>query len=326
MLNFPTLEFEPRVEQHKGGPGHDQKAHGNWARLAIGNADVARIKGRIAQGVNTDQDAIEVGRMVVEGLERKGARKLRMADNLDRRANAIFDAGSRRLKPDADGNYRVEDVKALFERIRPLQDRAGKLRLEASDPEEMRRALDRVRPMGKLSLETTQRWSQDTPPEIRAAVSGAERFIPADWLSESHKHQMRGQVVERGFYQNRTGVMALSGVKSGSHYSVAVHEWGHRADDIRPQVRRLSNQFYLRRTKGSRLEWLGAPYDQGELTRRDRFIDPYMGKDYRGKTGTRTAFEVMSMGLQGLFAADRRLNFSRDPEYKHFIVGVLASA
>jgi hypothetical protein len=64
---------------------------------------------------------------------------------------------------------------------------------------------------------------------------------------------------------------------------------------------------------GEALEWMGRGYNKSEKTRRDKFLDPYMGKDYG-----RTATEILSMGLE-MFYADPVQLAENDPDYFDFI-------
>ena len=84
------------------------------------------------------------------------------------------------------------------------------------------------------------------------------------------------------------------------------------------EILKIEKQFYDRRTSGESLQWLGAPYDKSELTRFDNFINPYMGKDYGG-----SAYELLSMGLEGIYS--KTYNISRDPEFEDLILGILVS-
>lgn len=97
-------------------------------------------------------------------------------------------------------------------------------------------------------------------------------------------------------------------VTSASSRDTVVHELGHWLEEINPDVHRKALEFYDRRTQGYALEWLGPGYDQHERTRRDKFIDEYMGKDYR-----RQATELVSMGIEYLHTKPATLA-RRDPD------------
>ena len=62
----------------------------------------------------------------------------------------------------------------------------------------------------------------------------------------------------------------------------------------------------------------GRGYRGDEVTRVDKFLDPYMGKDYGGQ-----AFELVSMGFQYAYTDYERLN--QDEDMRDWILGILAS-
>ena len=54
------------------------------------------------------------------------------------------------------------------------------------------------------------------------------------------------------------------------------------------------------------------------MTKPDKFIDPYMGKQYKKADGSYYATEVVSMGLEYMHSAPATLAM-KDPEYFDFI-------
>lgn len=98
---------------------------------------------------------------------------------------------------------------------------------------------------------------------------------------------------------------------------VIIHEMAHVLE-VRGGLLDKALEFYDRRTKGESLEKLsyltGDPrYDPIEVARRDKFMDPYIGRDYG-----RYATEVVSMGLEYMYAEPARLA-KEDPDYFDFI-------
>lgn len=106
-------------------------------------------------------------------------------------------------------------------------------------------------------------------------------------------------------------------VTSNEPTRVIVHEIGHAFEQqsgVYPKVK----AFYDRRTEGDKLEKLSEvtgskAYNDDEVTRRDKWLHPYMGKDYG-----RDATEIVSMGLEWMYAEPQRLA-EDDPEYFDFI-------
>jgi hypothetical protein len=98
---------------------------------------------------------------------------------------------------------------------------------------------------------------------------------------------------------------------------VAIHELGHALEHSDGYVAGRARDFLNERTRGEEPEWLGDNYRETEVTKRDKFLDPYMGKIYpSGNT------EIISMGLEQFWADP--LKFAQaDPEYFDFIYDLL---
>lgn len=94
---------------------------------------------------------------------------------------------------------------------------------------------------------------------------------------------------------------------------VITHELGHWLEDMHPDIQRQALAFYHRRTQGYNLEWMGPGYPSTELTRKDKFLHEYMGKDYGGQ-----ATEIVSMGLEWMYTKPAILA-SRDADMFDFI-------
>lgn len=106
-----------------------------------------------------------------------------------------------------------------------------------------------------------------------------------------------------------------------SNPTTTFHELGHALEARNPVLHQQLVDFLKRRTEGEALQPLrklvkGSGYRKDEMARPDKFMDPYIGKDYQGK-----ATEVLSMGLQLIHT--RPMDFAlRDPE--HFKLTVRA--
>jgi hypothetical protein len=100
-----------------------------------------------------------------------------------------------------------------------------------------------------------------------------------------------------------------------------VHEIGHAFEQqsgVYPKVK----EFYDRRTAGDSLEKLSdvtgiSNYGEDEITRRDRWLDAYVGREY-GREST----EVVSMGLQWMHEAPEWFA-ANDPEHFDFIYNLV---
>lgn len=102
---------------------------------------------------------------------------------------------------------------------------------------------------------------------------------------------------------------------------VVVHEFGHGIEHINPRIRQNAIAFRNSRTQGEPtipLQQFDPEYGPGERTRKDRFINPYMGKIYPGDQDT----EIVTMGME-YFYGDPVTLAEKDPEYFDFIYNTL---
>ena len=150
-------------------------------------------------------------------------------------------------------------------------------------------------------------------------------FLPTDWLRASNaRGEMTLKKVQRGHYQDGTNTIAISG-SGRSVASVSLHELGHRTEATFADILDAQAQFYARRTQGESTSWLGSGFGRDEITRTDKFTNPYMGKDYSKLARRADAYELLSMGLEGVFFGKYDL-LEGDPEMWDFVVGLLMSA
>lgn len=115
----------------------------------------------------------------------------------------------------------------------------------------------------------------------------------------------------------------------------AVHEYTHRMQAAMPELDQLFQDMHNRRTKNDPLEKLkdiypGSGYKITEVTRKDKYINAYQGKEYDGEP-----LEVMTMAMEYILGVteghwlsnNRQENFKRfyeqDRELFDFTVGVL---
>jgi hypothetical protein len=127
---------------------------------------------------------------------------------------------------------------------------------------------------------------------------------------------------DRAYHQASTGEIHVD----PSADSTVLHELGHRMEHVMPDLLRLQAEFYARRTRGNKIKSLakrypGSGYKLDELTREDKFTHAYIGKDYQGR-----AFEVLTMGLEGVWYKNHGIDPTTDRDLMDFIVGLLATA
>lgn len=217
----------------------------------------------------------------------------------------------------------VEAAAAEVKRLHSAADDAYASMTKASS-EAFRSALGEVRELGG-AIKTGARSRSPG----RVAVEDSAKYLPADWIRASNSYASPLRVTARA----RRGRYVTDGPNAG-HIEVgsdnvrrpatASHELGHRMEQVIPGINDLCQEFLRRRTAGEtpvRLKDLFplSRYRPHETTRKDRFVDPYMGKDY-GDSAT----EILSMGLESVYNWTYNL-WDDDPECADFILGVLAS-
>lgn len=157
--------------------------------------------------------------------------------------------------------------------------------------------------------------------KVVTEIENARKNLPTDWVEKENDKPIRPVYDDRGYFWAGKDVfeICLSDRKGCSY-----HEYGgHRTETVFPEVVAIEKSFYERRTtlpngKREELKWMGVGYDNSEVTRRDHFINPYIGKDYGG-----SAYEIVSMGMDCLY--NGRYNIFNDSEHLDLMLGILVS-
>jgi len=108
-------------------------------------------------------------------------------------------------------------------------------------------------------------------------------------------------------------------VTNSDSKKVIIHEMSHYLEENSPGMHKKIQAFYDMRTKGETAKWLGRGYRPGEMFKKDKFIDDYMGKVYPNAT------EVLSMGMENIYSNPMRL-MEKDPEMFDFIIDIIRGA
>lgn len=223
--------------------------------------------------------------------------------------------------------FDLPEYKSLNTRYEALTDEAKNLRRKlhsqhggATGPPLRQHALEvmhQVRPHG--DPKDTHTWEAGSSVSIRKGIDAEAVVYPKDWWDASRSFgSMKAKKVKRGYYWfSGSPVMAVS---TQNQQATTIHEIGHRMEHVLPLIPRLEGEFYDRRTAGESLEWMGPGYEKKEVTRKDQFINAYIGKDYAGQF-----YEVLTMGAESIYAEQPRYDITRDEDFFDFILGILAS-
>jgi len=183
--------------------------------------------------------------------------------------------------------------------------------------EQLKNKLSEIRSMGSGTLDVKAHLNNSRSP-MRKIVERAYNHYPTEWVEKSIKRgKMKVKKVDRGYYADGMGEIAISGWTDDMSFKTALHELGHRFERAVPEIVELEKIFYARRTDGEPLQWLGSGYSYSEKARFDNFLEHYMGKYYEGKS-----FELVSMGFE--YAYTRPTTLWNDEDMAQWIYGILA--
>jgi hypothetical protein len=191
---------------------------------------------------------------------------------------------------------------------------SGKLKDNAG---ELKEKIAEIRNMGNGSFNVDAHLNNSRSP-MRKVVKEAYDYYPNEWVDKSiTKSTLSPKKVDRGFYSDARKEIAISGWSENGYLETAIHELGHRFERAVPGIRDAEKLFYERRTAGDTLKWLGGRYDYSEKSRFDKFLNPYMGKDYGG-----SAYELVSMGFEYAYTNPTKL--WEDEDFATWIYGILS--
>lgn len=200
-----------------------------------------------------------------------------------------------------------------------LEKRQFEKTLQEQNAEKLKDLLSQFRSMGAQDVNLKKHLNYSRSP-VRKFMEWAYDKYPTEWVKKSADYsELSVKKVQRGFYSHWTDTIALSGFDDDDYKETAIHELGHRFERIFPSILNQEKLFYERRTKGEELVHLGYGYGMKERTRKDNFVDKYMGKDYGGD-----AYELVSMGFQYAYTAPTQL--AKDPDMQQWILGLLTLA
>ena len=270
-----------------------------------------KIKQRISEheGEWELDDVISVGKDVSDFIEQEAQETVNAIE-------AEIQSVLKRLKEFEDNNDYSMEWADLFDKKFELMRKKNKVRSEA-----VLNALKRIRNFGGVTKETVDGYADfDYYTYKKSAVKenmmDALNCYPSSWLEYSKRYRTSLKPhwsTQRAYYSPGNGE-----IRTSDRMPSNLHELGHRMESCVPGVIETEREFYKRRTEGYDLEWLGHGYDRSEKARKDKFTDPYMGKDYGGE-----AFELVSMGFESVLAPNPRHRL--DDEMRHWILGILSA-
>jgi len=185
-----------------------------------------------------------------------------------------------------------------------------RITLESTIKQRLRRELYIDNPAA-LEARQVSRFTGPRKKNIELGVSEFRKMVGTGTIDDAFVEIKAGG---RGRSSHLKGTIRMT---TSAGTKTTVHELGHFLEFSDPDVHEKALAFYDSRTAGEKAEWLGDDYDRSEVTRRDKFLHPYMGKEYG-----RRATEIVSMGME-YYWDDPRTFAREDPEYFDFIFDLL---
>lgn len=193
-----------------------------------------------------------------------------------------------------------------------MQDKARK-ELKVDDPSSIK--------VGKIDPDYTPQQAA----AVKEGMGGYNQMVSKRVTGQSTSVDINN-TSERGYYEQFGGRgMALS--QNYRTSTVTIHEMGHHLEHHNSDVHYQAQRFLRYRTQGEDAISLAThtghvSYDKSEVAKPDRFINPYMGKIYRDNEGKNYATEIISMGLEKMWADP--VGFAKaDPQYFDFMYSVV---
>lgn len=158
---------------------------------------------------------------------------------------------------------------------------------------------------------------------MKKTVENAYEYYPRDWIEKSmQRGTLTPKKVQRGYYSDWQGIIAISDYRDDGGLQTATHELGHRMEKAIPGILEAEQNFFKRRTAGEELQKLSditgnSAYKANEKAYKDKFLNPYMGKDYGGY-----AYELVSMGFEWAFNEPQTL--LKDKDMADWVFGLLS--
>ncbi len=294
----PDMTYEKWKNQHskkKNSPDTIQQV--SW---------VDKIKEISNRNEITEADVITAGKIIMQEMQETKAQYILSMEETQRIKDETW---AKYHSANISFEERMEAARAYNEALKKLNndwvEYANKLKAKLAE----------VRDMGIDASELKSHLKGNK--EMQKVVSQAYGYYPTAWTKNSiAEGNLKVKKVKRGYYAHWRSEIAISGDSDARSVETAIHELGHRFERTQ-SLNKYEAEFYNRRTAGEQLQWMGSGYGRDEKTRKDNFVNAYMGKDYGG-----SAYELCSMGFEYAFTHPERL--AKDPDMEAWIFGLLA--
>jgi hypothetical protein len=138
--------------------------------------------------------------------------------------------------------------------------------------------------------------------KMKELVRRVTRIFPAKWVEAANSFgtlDVRFSQSRGSHYLTQTGSAIVARDEANM-----IHEFAHRIQSALPELDAIFHELHKRRTDGETLRALryidpSRNYRRDEFARPDNYVEPYMGKEYRG----RGALELFPMAMEYVLGA-----------------------
>ena len=276
-----------------------------FAQASTFKDKIDSIRGRVGTGTPTESDIKEAGKALSEEFNeyRKSYREAW--------ENAVREWEEYER---VHGNDGTDEYRTLFDRVGTTYDEYhGTFEDNAKW---LKNKLSEVREVGTSGLKISKHLGGKRT--TKQLVQDVYDYYPKSWVEKSiNGNKMYVDESDRGAYSHgyKDSFLWVSGDSASKRLEVTIHELGHRFEHVIPGMVNAEKEYYNQRTAGEDLKWLGIGYRPDEKARRDKFISPYMGKEYGD------GYELVSMGFQYAYTDPALL--ATDEDMESWIYGLL---
>ncbi|HPZ75294.1 MAG TPA: hypothetical protein PK723_05755, partial [Candidatus Pacearchaeota archaeon] len=278
--------------------------------------------------INTPDDAIRLGGVLRKEVNsRLDDKLLRKLDDLIQKEKTIEEAykGILAEYEKAINKYQQTQISLLSKKVNEIEEELKSIRKKVAEAQKnfqtkradiIKQVIKEIRDTGEGVL---LKFDVTSESQAEMLVREVFDFLPREWAEASAQTPLHVIVrSERGYYRDAIGsVPAKIVINRGDKQRCVIHEVGHRIESTNPIILKLEKEFYEERTRGNQPVTIPG-YSAKEKYIPNDWADPYVGKYY-----PHGAYEILSTGLEGLFASRPTIDIWKDLKHVDFILGLL---
>gem|GEM_PF-4212673 len=291
-------------------------------------AYIREVNDLIAKGINTPDDAIRLGGVLRKEVNsRLDDKLLRKLDDLIQKEKTIEEAykGILAEYEKAINKYQQTQISLLSKKVNEIEEELKSIRKKVAEAQKnfQTKRADIIKQVIKETRDTGEgvllKFDVTSESQAEMLVREVFDFLPREWAEASAQTPLHVIVrSERGYYRDAIGsVPAKIVINRGDKQRCVIHEVGHRIESTNPIILKFEKEFYEERTRGNQPVTIPG-YSAKEKYIPDDWSDPYVGKYY-----PHGAYEILSTGLEGLFASRPTIDIWKDLKHVDFILGLL---